>query len=240
MKLLLDIGNTRLKWAVADRGTLGQSSAVLHDGDPLAQLEALPILPVDSIWVADVTHASEHNEALRAALAARYQQPVHLAASEVQWQGLHNAYTEPRRLGIDRWLAMIAAWQANRGAACVIDAGTALTADVIATDGVHQGGLIAAGLRTQQAAVLGATRFATRDQQQPYLEALGYDTETCVRQGALLACLGAIDRAARAAGPGARLLITGGDAPTLRPLLSGVWQFRPLLVLEGLLALSGA
>jgi type III pantothenate kinase len=101
---------------------------------------------------------------------------------------------------------------------------------------MHLGGLIAPGLITAQKAVLDATRFGVRAQVQSYASGLGKDTESCVRQGAVHACLGLVERAARLA-QGARVL-TGGDAPSLQPHLGRDWQWRPHLVLEGLRALA--
>lgn len=237
MKLLIDIGNTRIKWAFARDGGLLDPGACRHDGAPAPALAQLPGAAVEAIWLAHVTGAA-HEPALIDALRSRYGLAPQFARSTSEWRGLRNAYREPERLGVDRWLAMIAAWHAAPAAACVIDAGTALTADVIGGDGEHRGGYIAAGLDTQQRAVLGATRFATRDLSAGYDAGLGHDTESCVRQGAALACLGAIDRAAALAGADARRWITGGDAPLLLPGLDAGWAHHPLLVLEGLLALS--
>lgn len=237
-KLLIDVGNTRLKWALFRDGRWADTGAALHGGEPARTIAALPAATVDTVWLAHVTGAA-HEASLRDALRIRYAAEVQLARTGVEWRGLRNAYREPERLGVDRWLAMIAAWHAQRGAACVVDAGTALTIDVIAADGRHRGGLIAAGLETQQRAVLGATRFATRAADTPYSGGLGDDTESCVRQGAMFACLGAIDRARTLAGPDAACLLTGGDGPLLARQLDARWNLRRNLVLEGLAALAG-
>ncbi len=235
--LLLDVGNSRLKWASVQAGQMRETGAVVHDGDPAAAIAALPVTTTDAVWVAHVTGVA-HEEALSAALVRRYAQQPNFARSSARWGELRNAYVEPERLGVDRWLVMIAAWAGHRGAACVVDAGTALTIDNIDATGLHQGGIIAAGLQTQQRAVLGNTRFATRDMSVPHTGGLGFETEGCVRQGAMLACLGAIDRACAAAGPAARRLITGGDAAVLLPHLDAGWEHRPNLVLEGLHAVA--
>ena len=237
MKLLIDIGNTRLKWALARDGLLVERGVVVHAGAPSAALRELPAVAVDRVLLAHVT-GNEHEGALDEAVRVHYGAKLRIARTAPEWRGLHNAYREPQRLGVDRWLAMVAVWHERRGRACVVDAGTALTADVIGDDGQHRGGFIAGGLATQQVAVLGATRFATRDQEARYDDGLGDDTESCVRQGAMLACLGAIDRAAMRAGSGARCVLTGGDAERLLPYLDTRWSLRPALVLEGLLALD--
>lgn len=230
--LLLDIGNTRIKaaWSLADG--LDSIDAVAHQGHAAQTLLQMPMDTPDTIWIASV-HGAAAEAALTAAAQDRWQLTPQFARSQASLAGLHNAYDEPERLGVDRWLAMLAA-RSTQGAALVIDAGTALTADVIDADGQHRGGYIAAGLLTAQKAVLGATRFDTRNKDASYDGGLGRNTEACVRQGAMLACLGAIDRAAALAGAAARRLITGGDAPLLLPHLQGEWEHRPHLVLEGL------
>lgn len=235
--LLLDVGNTRLKWGLADAQGLRESGAVVHDGEPAEALRALHLPQPGELWVAHVTGAA-HEARLSQTLKALLGRDPRYARSAAQWRGLRNAYAEPERLGVDRWLVMVAAWAERRTAACVVDAGTAMTVDCLDAQGRHLGGIIAAGLLTQQRAVLGHTRFATRDVAATYDGGLGLDTEACVRQGAMLACLGAIDRAAARAGAGARCLLTGGDAALLLPHLDGRWEHRPHLVLEGLLRLA--
>lgn len=235
MKLLLDVGNSRLKWALADAGGLQHGGTLAHDGEPAAAADRLPDAAVEDVWVAHVT-GTGHEAALVAALQRRYRATTRVARSAAQWHGLANAYAEPQRLGIDRWLVMIAAWSESRSACCVVDAGTALTIDCVDADGRHRGGVICAGLVTQHQATLGRTRFDTRQGAASYRGELGRDTEACVHEGALLACLGAVDRGVALGDGGARRLITGGDAAVLLPHLSGGWVLRPNLVLEGLLA----
>jgi len=237
MKLLIDVGNTRLKWALGQDASVCEPSALIHGGEPAGCIAKLPLSAVDEVWIAQVA-GSEHADALAAAVRDRFGMPPQFARSSAEWRALRSAYDEPHRLGVDRWLALMAAWSEASSACCVIDAGTALTADCVDDSGRHLGGYIAAGLETQQRAVLGATRFATRDAATDYGSGLGRDTEACVRQGAMLACLGAIDRAAALAGAGARCLITGGDAVHLHPHLGAHWIWRPHLVLEGLLAFA--
>ncbi len=236
--LLLDIGNSRIKAARATPAGLVALPTRGHQGDAAGALAALDDGGErGAIWISHVLGTAAE-AALGEAVQARWRQAPHYARSSTECAGLRNAYREPERLGVDRWLVMLAAWTTQRRAAIVVDAGTALTADVIDANGLHQGGLIAAGLLTAQRGVLGATRFATRDTAAAYDGGLGHDTEACVRQGAMLSCLGAIDRAAAWAGPDAYRCITGGDAATLLPHLAAGWEHRPLLVLEGLRVLA--
>jgi type III pantothenate kinase len=236
--LLLDIGNSRLKWAEVREGQLHFGAAIAHGGDAAACIAGLPPLRVDAVWVAQVLGPAQE-AALIVAVQARWGVTPRLARSSARLGTLINAYAEPQRLGVDRWLALLALHREAPGAFAVASAGTALTLDRVADGGQHLGGIIAPGLHTAQQATLGATRFATRDLASAYTDGLGRDTEAAVRQGALLACVGALERGCAGLPEGARRVLTGGDAATLLPLLPG-WQHRPHLVLEGLLAMTHA
>jgi type III pantothenate kinase len=236
--LLLDVGNTRIKWAEVAQGVIFNTGAVTHGGKPA---DALSILGVDEpgqIWISSVAGPA-HDLALSKICLARWQVSAQYARTKPEQLGLRNGYADAQRLGADRWLAMIAAWADAHADCIVVDAGTALTVDAIGADGQHRGGIIAAGLQTSEKAVIGATRFPTRETPLTVHAGLGLDTEACVRQGAMLSALGAIDRAS-AQLPGARRVITGGDAQTLQTYLGEGWSLRPCLVLEGLLLVAQA
>lgn len=231
--LLVDIGNSRVKWALADGPRLVDLRAAPHDGQPAAALRSLRLPRADVVWVAHVLGAV-HEKRVRNVLRGRYGIDPRIARSQQEWGGLRVAYPAPSRLGVDRFLAMLGLWAATKKPFCVAMAGTALTFDAVDARGRHQGGLIAPGLTSAWNAVHHATRFELSSRPGRYARGLGKDTEACVRQGALYTCAGLVERAAREA-RGARVL-SGGDAATLRPHLQGKWSERPNVVLEGLLA----
>lgn len=232
MILLLDIGNSRVKAATAQAGRIDALTALPHAGDPAAVVASLPPERPQSIALANVTGAA-HEQRLCQALQDRYGLVPQVARTQAECAGLRVAYAQPERLGVDRWLMMLALWCESPGAFGVAGAGTALTYDAVDAQGRHLGGFIAAGLATHLQAVLGATRFATHALDGVYTDSLGQDTESCVRQGAFLAGLGALQHAA-ARFPAPRQVLSGGDAATFHPHL-GDWSLRPQLVLEGLL-----
>ncbi len=237
--LLLDIGNSRLKWALVSAldAPLPAPQALAHAGDPGAALAALAadwrLARPRAVYLADVT-AAVHGDAVDSAIAQGFGCEAQRAVSTAHCAGLVSAYAEPARLGVDRWLAMLALWCRYRAALVVASAGTALTLDVVDGAGQHQGGVIAPGLAAMIDATLGRTRFAVGAIDQPFNRGLGQDTESCVRQGALHAAAGLLDRLAGEA-DGHRVLC-GGDAATLQPLLASPWQHEPDLVLAGLAA----
>jgi type III pantothenate kinase len=235
--LLLDAGNSRLKWAFAEGGGFPGGYAE-HEGNPAAVVDRIPVAPVAAAWISNVT-----GEALGAALSAAVQSRFGIAPAfarvQPECRGLRVAYADPVRLGVDRWLAMLALWCEYRKAFVTASAGTALTFDAVDASGQHLGGVIAPGLLTAQRAVLGATRFAAGEPVATYQSGLGIDTDSCVRQGAFHACAGLMERLAdRYAVADAPRVLSGGDAAVLIPDLKGGWLHRTDLVMDGLLALA--
>lgn len=240
-RLLIDIGNSRLKWAMAENAQLIRGGAQLHHGDPAAMFEQqasqLAGIP-DEVWFANVA-GDAAAERIKSAVSQRWKFNAYQAQVVNGRGGLQLAYANPQRLGIDRWLTMQALWMQYRQALIVVSAGTALTFDAVDANGKHLGGVIAPGLIAMQTAVLGATRFEAAGPSRRYTAGLGADTESCVRQGALHACAGLVDRLASRHAPADTLaVISGGDAEVLAPHLERIWHHRADLVLEGLLALS--
>lgn len=238
MILLLDIGNTRAKWASSDGTALQGHGTVAHAGDPLRALAGQTLPGADALWVSAV-HSLDRSQ-LEAGLRKLTGLAPRLVRAAAGFDGLVNSYAEPQRMGADRWLAMVALWSQLRSPFCLVGAGTALTFDHVDAAGQHQGGLIAPGLTSMQHRLLSVTQGRPQELARPYGEHLGRDTESAVRQAALFSSLGVIERGLRAAGEesaGARF-ITGGDAPDLLPRLGAGWQQRPHLVLEGLQVLA--
>lgn len=230
--LLLDLGNTRIKSARWDGRRLSPVTACEHGGDAAAAVIALDFSRIEQVWVASV-FSGDANAALAERIRERSGLHARFARSLAEQSGLHNAYAEPARLGIDRWLSMLALWRELGRGFIVASAGTALTLDIVDDSGQHRGGYIAPGLAAMQRAVLGATRFEHRDRSQPYANTPGTDTEACVREAALAAALGLLHHLQSDDRP---RFLSGGDAPTLLHHLPQHWQHRPDLVLHGLCA----
>lgn len=239
--LLLDIGNSRLKWiaAAALDTALPAAQAIAHQGAPAEAITALAAQWVgespQTVCIAHVT-GSTHEAALVQAVQQAWRCTPSFARSMDECAGLKSAYADPTRLGVDRWLAMLALWTRTHAAFGVASAGTALTFDAVSDTGQHQGGVIAPGLFPMIDATLGHTRFAVGNMAAAFDSGLGRDTEACVRQGALHAAAGLLDRlATQHAGIN---VLAGGDASTLAAHLASPWQIEPDLVLHGLAAWS--
>jgi type III pantothenate kinase len=153
-----------------------------------------------------------------------------------------NGYTDPQRLGADRWAAVIGAFHSIGGPSCVIDAGTAITVDAVDKAGRHLGGLIAPGPQTTRRALAGATA-ALRDLGEGELALLCKDTRSAVTSGGWYAAAGFIEHIAamlrKELGSELKFLLTGGDAERLKELLRTPLTLAPDLVLQGLAVLAG-
>ena len=238
MLLLIDAGNTRVKWALAhpdaQPGAWFAAGAALHEG-----LAALGVEWQD----AGVTRAVVSNVAgpeLRARLAAL------LGAIEVDWfassaerAGLVNGYREPQRLGCDRFAAAIGARAlAPNRALVVATCGTATTVDAVTSDGRFAGGMILPGLALMAGAL--ARNTAQLPQATPGVAPpplFADNTNDAIVSGCLSAQAGAIERAVAGHG-GAACILSGGAAPYIAPALKVAHRLVDNIVLVGLHAVA--
>ena len=249
MTVLVDVGNTRIKWASLERGRLvGRGSAVHRDSLDESLLAFDAALPAKPRIIASNVAGAAVGARLEALVAARPGASLELVATSAERFGVRCAYAEPSRLGVDRWVAVLAAHHTARAAACVLNAGTAVTFDAVDAGGAHLGGLILPGASLQAAALdrytsnIGRTAPATAVPRG--LEILGRNTDAAVGHGAWLALAAALDRAvaavASALGATPVVYLTGGDADALHGWLETRVELRADLVLEGLALFAGA
>lgn len=230
-RLLLDVGNTSVKWVRLDNDGFHTVQRCARDiSEILASLE-WGREGVTAVAIASVA-GEEFDNKLGAKLRAKFGVKTGFAKTQSHFEDLHNSYAAPERMGVDRWLAMIGAWCRSPKAYCVVDAGTAVTIDLIDGAGKHLGGYILPGLALMQSALVGNTDRIRFDVPGQKALSPGRTTADCVSGGAFLAIHGAI-REVMALHPEMHLLVTGGDGPDLMDLgLNGEW--RPNLVFEGL------
>jgi type III pantothenate kinase len=225
--LLLDIGNSSVKWRLAGR------SGRLSGDTLLPPLERAP----DAIWVSSVA-SPEREQALAREAMQQWQRDPWFARSEASACGLTNSYAQPQRMGVDRWLAMIAAYVRVKGAVCVVDAGSALTIDFVDADGQHLGGYIIPGLDLMaQSLASGTARVRVSGPGQGELLP-GRSTEAAVSNGLYLAHAGAVALAGERYGHNSSFVFTGGGGEELMRVLGLGGDYVADLVLEGL-ALRG-
>ena len=249
MMLVVDIGNTRIKWACMTGGDVVDPGEAVHERIPGAALEllaeAVPGRPdrVVAVNVAGAGFVAAFTEFVQ----RRWSLVPEFVSTEHRGYGVRCAYSDPSRMGSDRWVALIAGFRLAGGAACVIDAGTAVTLDAVDSRGFHMGGLILAGPRIiataldRQTSGIGETRGRSRPGRGTAV--LGASTDEAVARGAMLGLAGALDRAISAVtgelGEQPPVYLTGGDAERLASWLETHCEFRPHLVLEGLGSIAG-
>ena len=242
--LLFDVGNTRLKWGLLEKGRIGKTGSIthqkLHDSGFGSLTSHLP-RDVDRVLVSNVAGQTFATR-LSGIIGMHCNSEVHFARAEREAFGLTNSYRRPRRIGVDRWVAMIGARAEFGGALCVVDAGTAVTIDAIDRERHHLGGIIVPGLALMANALhlntseiplakRGASLIATG------MSTFANTTEGAVQNGALTAICGAVERsvqAMRSAGFRPKVVLTGGDASRILKLLDANVLHRPNLVLQGL------
>ncbi len=240
MNLVVDLGNSRTKWACYEnRQLIRQGVCGSVSGEFNAVLKrswgALPA--PDQIVYCAVTTQALAAQLERIALALWRLRPRRLQVYK-QALGLTCNYQEPTQLGADRWAAMVGAYARVSAPLCVIDCGTAVTVDAVSGNGQHQGGLIIPGCGLMHQ-VLGdyTSRIGKVTKGQHSLSTV--DTQGAVSTGTHLAVCAFIDRAVQAYQKSMQcklqVLLTGGDAPELLPQLQSTPELVPDLVLCGLL-----
>jgi type III pantothenate kinase len=235
--LELDVGNTAIKWRC-----LAMGGAVLNSGRLVGDVQGVDelLLPdINLVRIASVAH-SDREEQLKSLLVSSGVKYL-VATSQVECAGLRSAYEDASKLGVDRWLAMVAAFKECRGACVVIDAGTALTIDVVDAHGQHQGGYILPGAELLLKVLNDGTGKVRFGQESARTIAPGINTDTCVHNGKWLSLLGAVWLALKEAdliiGGRYDVFITGGDGLALKELGGAAaesWRFSESLVLDGL------
>jgi len=242
MNLVLDLGNSRCKWALAN-ATLAQGGALAY-GDDFAQAldNSFSALPRPQHVAAVCVAASGHLQTLALWVQRRWDLELQRIGARAVQLGVTNTYKDPSRLGADRWAALVAARARLSGAVCVVDCGTALTIDALDGNGVFRGGVILPGLSMMRDALLRTQ--GVREVLGDAGSALAQSTADGVAAGTMLGQAGAIDRIldeqAVLLGTTPQTLITGGDALPLCALLRHVAQYTPDLVLEGVARIACA
>lgn len=239
-RLLIDLGNSRAKWMWTCGQRIDPERTGSGDPDALASACRASDAPrPDAVLIASVAGAAltrKVEEVGRACWGIDAQR----LQSRAEQGGVRNAYDEPARLGVDRWLAIVGAVAAHGAPLIVWDVGTAATLDAVDADGRHLGGWIVPGPSTMLKSLRRWTRL-------PAPEALentgamepGQSTSECISRGVVAAQLGALTEMTRALSKGGaakpRLVISGGAAGMLLPSLELAHVHDPWLVFRGML-----
>ena len=238
MILECDIGNTRCKWRVVGEGA-EENRGAFDCADGFGELPSLD--GIRRVKVSSVAGPTVNEELTRTLASAKLE--IEFARTSPLKAGVENAYADASKLGVDRWVAMIAGYNRCRGPVLILDAGSALTVDLVAANGKHLGGYITPGIQLMKSSLLAETdgvRFDRHNHSSG--TAFGTDTASAVHAGVVAAQVGAaivaIEEAGRKVSAGFAILLTGGDAnvicTNLPATISAEVTMVPELVLDGL------
>src|SRR5450759_670497 len=230
MKLLIDAGNTRIKWALVN-GEDWLCSGVLpaKQAGKLSRHIAGHLAPrylrrlrtdlhdIQQIWVSNVA-GEETAQHIRNIGAGKYGQPHFVVARQAQC-GVRNGYSNPSQLGSDRWAALIAAWHLVQGKCLMVNSGTAITIDTLSGQGEFLGGLILPGVELMQRSLVAATD-QLKSAQGAYMP-FPLNSADALYSGAIQASCGAIERQYTLLNDAsAPVVLSGGAAGLLQPYLN--------------------
>lgn len=252
----MDVGNSCLKWAFLTQNGLSQQQSLLYQQETITQgfeqvaksfqslLGIQPSAP-EAVWVANVAGAKTE-AVLNQWIKTRWAIEPTFVRTTKEAAGVVNSYQAPERLGVDRWLALIGAHHLFKGKLCIVDCGTAITLDVLAATGQHEGGVIMPGFRLMRHALMTKTHgLAQLAEEEPSLNKktalFAQDTQAAVHLGTLYAVVGGLEyifSQLDAQKEPFTLLLTGGSAMILLPLLHRSYHYVPELVLQGLVFLA--
>ena len=238
--LLVDIGNSRIKGAYENNGDLLELPPVataVSPGFDDWQDRLSSTQPIHRMLVSNVA-GPEVASAFGQFAFEHWQVEPEFVHPQREYAGMKTRYEDPDQLGIDRWLAALAAYDLTRGAVCVIDVGTALTVDIVDESGEHLGGLIAPGPAMMRESLVQRTaQLKARN----LTKISGFATNT--RDAISLGCDSAMrglftsvecDLVEAASKTSFHWFLTGGAAGSVRHLLNVEYNEAPDLVLRGL------
>lgn len=246
MRLLIDAGNTRVKWALAASDDPVSGAAVLwqaqgsvtHDGLPgLAAQWQAHAQAIDAVWISNVAGDALARQLTQAMTDAGVPpHALHWFVSRPACAGVRNGYREPSQLGCDRFAALIGARHCYPDRdLLVVNAGTATTVDALAADGRFTGGMILPGLGTMTRSLAVNTAQLPSVSEVALENILADNTRQAIISGCIHAQAGAIERAfGQHPGASVLCLMSGGAASFIAPHLQVPHVRVPNLVLTGL------
>jgi type III pantothenate kinase len=246
--LLVDIGNTRVKWATFASGRVGRQKAAAHEGwggERIAKHvigKAIRRIVVVSVAGARIDRAFAAEARRRVGIAPEFFRSTRRAGN------VTTLYAEPWRLGADRFAAVIGAFHLSKHRpVCVVSVGTAMTLDLVDARGRHRGGAIVPAPALMVESLLSQTHGIRRRARGGGGRGGGLfarSTRVAITEGARYAASAIADRAVKEAravlGQSPLMLLTGGAAPVIRSLIQTRHRHVPDLVLQGLAVIASA
>ena len=238
--LLIDAGNTRIKYGLRDRGSLSTVTAIATEAAaPPADWQSLA--PPSRVAISNVAGAAVAAK-LAAWVNAAWSLEPDFVVVRRSAAGVVTRYEDVEQLGVDRWLAVLAGYQISAGAVGIIDAGTAITVDIVDRSGVHLGGSISPGLSLMVDSLTRNTARLRLDSIER-TDSVATNTAAAISMGCIDAVVGGIEgirhKAQELLGIEPRWIITGGEAPKVMEICTVEFEHVPDLVLRGLALAAG-
>jgi type III pantothenate kinase len=240
MILLVDIGNSQIKWTTIKSKVLADSQ---HFSRPKTGIKAAlnkawkSLEDIEAVFVSNVA-GDKIAAQLTEWIDKQWKLTPVFVQSEKRRFGVTNTYEQPETLGVDRWLAIVAGRQHARQVTCIIDCGTAITVDIVTEKGQHQGGLIVPGLSLMKKMLTDNTDALSNVTQENEFNLLATNTHSAIQAGTLYMVTATLENLINDLQQNftdeVRFLITGGDAEELIPLMPQPLIHEPDLVLKGL------
>ena len=239
-KLLLDVGNTSLKWMSYCDRHLSVVNTVKHQNNLRETLSSTFIgqPKPEAVFVSNVMGASISDQ-ICDYVTTEWGVLAHIIKTKAEGFGIKICYTDPSRLGVDRWLALIAARSLIKETLLIVDSGSATTFDALSSSGEHLGGLILPGLEMMHESLLSKTSIP-RVEFVDSNEVFALDTLGAVSAAAVQSSAALVDRLyltlKNREGCAPRLILTGGNAAVIgaQILCKGEPLYEPQLVMKGL------
>ncbi|WP_261842619.1 type III pantothenate kinase [Aliamphritea ceti] len=235
----IDIGNSFFKWRLAgSEGQQKRGRCLVEEYPRLLSAELTE--KVQRVRVASVAGAKVNAE-LIAWCQSQLLIAAEFALTSAAAAGVINSYKDPSRMGVDRWLAMIAAYSQAKAACWVVDCGSAITVEQLSEDGQHLGGYIVPGLPLMARNLLSNTAEIVVDRSVDNFEYLpGVDTSSAVQHGLNWVFRALAHQLAREIS--LPIYVTGGDGELFAELIKeqgGICKYQPDLVMDGLAKVLG-
>lgn len=239
MNLLIDFGNSRLKWA-QQAPSFWRADAVVLEPDIASLLNrAWGKIPVPQKIILCSVARAPSLAAVETWIRTHWSIAPQIVQAQAQYLDVKNGYRQPETLGADRWAALIGARGLTTSAACVVDCGTAVTVDALSARGEFLGGVIFPGLHLlRDSLIKGTAGIGNQAATGNVKDFPPRSTADGVAAGSLLGLAGALERLIfeyrQTLGETMQVFFTGGDAPTIAARLSLPVTLEPDLVLKGL------
>ncbi|WFE67771.1 type III pantothenate kinase [Thiomicrospira sp. R3] len=243
MDLLVDIGNTRIKWMYYISGkslhNCFTEEVSLSLTEILDKLELKKFLP-KRVLVCSVG-SIEFTRSMISNILLAHTCTMYAIKPQKHAFGVTICYEDPCLFGVDRWLALLAAYNKYNSAVLLADLGSAVTLDTLDASGMHQGGLISLGIGKMVKSLSNCELLPFIDEGMlPSSFQTGYacNTRSAIYQGVMLSVSSLLNTAAINIGNSSfakvKLVLTGGDAAMINPLLIDNWSLEPTLVFDGM------